>query len=66
MIKDALSGLGKKPEDSEMLLVLGDRDEDSQLATNLGAVYIDVKGKSETQMTGEFGSYTGIGRKNRY
>lgn len=46
MVNDALKELGKKLNDFSKVVVLGDRHEDAGLAQNLGAHFIDVKGKS--------------------
>jgi len=54
MVEDGLRELGKKFEDFDKIIVLGDRHEDSELATNLNAVFIDINGKSYEELIKEF------------
>jgi len=53
MVEDGLRELGKKFEDFDQILVLGDRHEDGELAANLKAVFIDVNDKSYEELMKE-------------
>lgn len=54
MVGDGLKALGKKLEDFDDILVLGDRHEDKELANNLKAKFIDVNGKNYEELKKEF------------
>lgn len=46
MVTDALDALGKKIGDFDAVMVLGNSDDDKELARALGAKWIDVRGKT--------------------
>ncbi len=54
MVIDALNEIGKKIENFNRILVLGDRHEDKELATNLKAKFVDVNGKSYEDLVEDF------------
>ena len=54
MLDDGLRELGKKISDFGTIIVLGDRQEDKELADNLKAKYIDVNQKNYQQLIKEF------------
>jgi rfaE bifunctional protein nucleotidyltransferase chain/domain len=54
MVTDSLNQLGKTIKEFTQIIVIGDRQEDSSLANNLNAKFIDIKEKSIDQMKKEF------------
>ena len=50
MVMEALKDIKKDIIDFHHIIVIGDRDEDKQLAENLKARFIDVKGKSYQEL----------------
>ena len=54
MVYDALKELKMNLDDFNKVLVLGDRHEDENLAKNLKAKYINVKGKTYDDLIEEF------------
>lgn len=50
MVLDGLAELNKSIEDFESILVIGNRKDDSDLAKNLGARFIDVTGKTSKEL----------------
>ncbi len=54
MVLDALQDLKKELSNFDVILVLGDQEEDEGLAKNLKAKFIDVKGKSYEELVKEF------------
>lgn len=54
MVLDALQQLGKKKEDFDAVVVVGNSEEDRGLAENLQARFVDVKGKGCEELKKEF------------
>lgn len=54
MVLDGLKELHKDLGDFTHIVVLGDRDEDRELAINLKAVFLDAKSKSYQELLSEF------------
>jgi histidinol phosphatase-like enzyme len=54
MVLDGLIHLKKRVDDFQRIIVVGDREEDAGLAKNLGAQYIDVKGKTTEDLLAQF------------
>jgi len=54
MIEDSLRELGKKTEDFDDIIVLGNSHEDKELARNIGAKFIDANGKGYEELCKEF------------
>ncbi len=54
MVLDSLEKLNENINDFAKIIVLGDRDEDKELAEKLNALYIDVKGKDYESLLSEF------------
>jgi len=54
MVLDGLIHLKKRVDNFQRIIVVGDREEDAGLAENLGAQYIDVKGKTTEDLLAEF------------
>lgn len=57
MVKDALAELKKDISQFTLVLVLGDREDDNNLASNLHAYFIDVKGKTYEELVKEITRY---------
>ena len=54
MVYDALKALNKKLSDFSMIVVLGDKSEDKEMAKNINAEFIDSNHKTCKQMLKEF------------
>lgn len=54
MLLDALNELKMKLSDFDKTAVIGDCEDDAQLAKNINAAYIDITGKSYSELKGEF------------
>jgi histidinol phosphatase-like enzyme len=50
MVFDALKKLGLGLEDFEKIVVFGDREEDEKLASNLHAIFFNIKNKTEKEI----------------
>lgn len=53
MVIDALNETKKNIKDFDKIIVIGDRQEDKELATNLNAIFIDVNNKNYEQLINE-------------
>ncbi len=58
MLLDALKKLGKKLEDFDSVIILGNSQDDAGMAKSLHAKFIDVTGKSYEQLKEEFEKIT--------
>ena len=56
MVNDGLEAIGRKLDDFDIVIVLGDKDEDMKLAENLNARFISVSNKSFEDIAEEFSS----------
>lgn len=54
MVNDGLEVLGRKLDDFDGIIILGDKEEDRKLAENLNARFISVSNKSFEDMAEEF------------
>ena len=54
MVNDGLEAIGRKLDDFDRVIVLGDKDEDMKLAGNINARFINVSDKSFEDMAEEF------------
>ena len=54
MVNDGLEAIGRKLDDFDIVIVLGDKDEDMKLAENLNARFISVSNKSFEDIAEEF------------
>lgn len=54
MLLEGLKALKLRLDDFDKIVIIGDREEDYQLANNVGGSYLDVKGKSYKELLVEF------------